>query len=254
MSTLVVLALGYFLEPSFPLGSYNWLIIAAIALIVLFASLFREQWVPAASSTLHGWRSHHPKMWIVVAIIFIVVGVVMLVSRAVCSKSEMAAPAADNFARLANEDDADMGRRIHLWPISAPRLYLDAPDPYLEIERAFTNATVFQLELERVEGKLTYHDHPLRISPELLTQNKMLAHAEYKRFELRQFLSSEVAADIKRSLPTVLGGGNFAIVFSYHNLSGEKKYVRFGYGGIPLQAEALMGRKSSKGITAKRQK
>src|SRR5437763_10285323 len=78
------------------------------------------------------------------------------------------APNFDWLKLIAIKDDQQIQQRIHVQNTTAAnQSYLDAPNPYIDLEIGFINASVFELLPVRIEGRLQYLNHDLEVPPEL---------------------------------------------------------------------------------------
>jgi len=118
-------------------------------------------------------------------------------------------------------------------------LHLDKPEPYFDFEPGFTNATVFELIFSHIEGRTVYRAGDLSNVPAGMFKEVRIPHAKYKTLSVRQYLTTDTAAQIEETrtaaktydeLPSV-GLSKIFVIFTYSNHLGVQKTVRVSLSG-----------------------
>ncbi len=68
--------------------------------------------------------------------------------------------------------------------------------------------------LIRVGGRLNYAGHPLSKEPELVEGDRLIPHGEVRRFCVRQWVSPEVAMQLRAGQMHFFQPGTFALRFA----------------------------------------
>ena len=133
--------------------------------------------------------------------------------------SAQSSPPLDADARwlrqIADQDDREAGHRLLDLPAYA-KPFLAAPEPYLEIHVPLINATVFQFTVdERVEGVMSWGDHPLNSQARILSPGMEIPHASRSEVILRQHVSPEMARLIEATPDPYIGTASCHLLFRY---------------------------------------
>jgi hypothetical protein len=107
--------------------------------------------------------------------------------------------------------------------------HLDAAEPFIDFTFAVINSSVFDMAFERIEGKVRYLNEPLSGALEMVSAP--MHRGKWNQIALRQWVSSEAAAHMKKHAPAKLGTGNFGLWFTYTNRLGETKRTRKSFPG-----------------------
>jgi hypothetical protein len=145
------------------------------------------------------------------------------------SQPTLEATGINELLKVADDDDSRMEQRLivtahYVTPV------LEAPDPYVDLFVSVLNASVYSAVFDRVEGQLTYRDHPLQQSP-TLTVDAALYHGGTGLLRFRQSLSRDVVQGIMSAASATLRADNVRVWFSYKNRRHEKKQFAKIFGG-----------------------
>ncbi len=152
---------------------------------------------------------------------------------------------ARQFLGIAESDDSNMTRRIHyLTEYSRAHAHLTEHSPYIDLEFAFDNASVFDVTFSRTVGRIAYAGTPLEsaltlpgqvASPSAFPPPIVIRHGERSGFTLRQWVPARAADQMSNE---VLNTGNavldirpIALCFTYTNHMGQPKEVCVGIPG-----------------------
>lgn len=153
---------------------------------------------------------------------------------------------------IAEQDDQNMDKRIYfLREFAQTRPHLTIPEPYVDLEFAFINASVFDLTYRRVIGLVSYQGEPFQRTLMHLGQavsatafvQILIRRGEQSGFTLRQWASYTVAqriiAEIQRTNIVVPNTQSIAVCFTYTNHLGEQKEVCVGIPGLPFEIKQV---------------
>ncbi len=154
----------------------------------------------------------------------------------------------EHLVEIAGHDDANMQKLIHFLRGFAQTIpHLNAPDPYVDLEFGFINASAFDLTYRRVIGSVSYQGEPFRNAltlPEQVVSATafipiVIRHGEQSVFTLRQWVShataQQILAEIQRSGIVVLDTRPIAVCFAYTNHLGGEKEACVGIPDMPYE-------------------
>lgn len=106
--------------------------------------------------------------------------------------------------------------------------HLDAQEPFVDLRVEFVNATVFELTLDRVQGRIQYRDNLLQRAPEIVNGG-VARHGEWFTVDVRQWLLPETAQRMRDELPVTLKTGNCAFMFRFEDETGAAQTMRCAF-------------------------
>ncbi len=130
---------------------------------------------------------------------------------------------------IAEEDSRNMEQGVQFyWGAASTYPQLDAIEPYITLRVEFVNATVFELRVDHLEGRIQYRNSPLQQVPQIINL-AAVSHGNHCQVDFRQWLLPETARTMLAELPVTLKTGNLALIFRYTDHTGTARSVRCGF-------------------------
>ena len=134
-------------------------------------------------------------------------------------------PVSQRIIQLLDYQDEHIDGYISRISVRAER-HFSAPDPYIELHIRLSNASVYDMTYEGVEGRLFYADAPLRNPPEIISHSVIMGAGWQGNFTIRQFISSDLRDLLFVRLGTrqeLTPSRNFKLRFSYKDREDNEK-------------------------------
>jgi hypothetical protein len=139
------------------------------------------------------------------------------------------------FEKLADEDSAEMNKRLILCGVSA-RLYLETVEPYIDVVFKIVNASMFYLMSDRVEGNAFYRGYSgekcyLSRTPIIADPFNVftLPRATLGELTLKQFVPVEITDNIAANKGRLkLDFGEVRVYFRFPGTGGHGRFCWFG--------------------------
>jgi len=139
------------------------------------------------------------------------------------------------FDKLANEDSAEMGKRLITCGIRA-KLELETVEPYIDVTFRLVNTSIFPLMSEKVEGNAFYRGYsgekcPLSRSPIIVDPMNFfsLPRGELRELTLRQFVPLAITDNIAANNDRLkLDLTEVRVHFMFAGTGGHNRFWWFG--------------------------
>ncbi len=154
------------------------------------------------------------------------------------------------FEKLADEDSADMSKRLIVCGTST-KLHLETVDPYIDVTFRIVNASMFPVVSDRVEGNAFYRGYSgekcyLSQTPIIADPLNIftLRRADLKELTLRQFVPLGITDNIAANNDALkLDFGEVRVHFRFPGTGGHTQFCWFGdeveVGGLAVSNETL---------------
>ena len=157
----------------------------------------------------------------------------------------------NEFEKLADEDSAEMGKRLITCGISA-KLELETVEPYVDVTFRLVNTSMFNLMSEKVEGNAFYRGYsgekfPLSRSPIIADPMNFfsLPRGQLRELTLRQFVPLAITDNIAANNDRLtLDLTEVRVHFMFPGTGDHRRFCWFGdevevVGGLAVSNEKL---------------
>lgn len=126
-----------------------------------------------------------------------------------------------------DRDDARIEDRIRLHYVEKPitiQMYLDAADPYVDIDVMLYNNSVFPVSYSDIDGRFHFKGQPLSSDPQML-DNVTLNNDRAGHIKIRQYVLPHIAEQMIEWNEGDLTFGNIRVDFRYLDRHDREKHV-----------------------------